>query len=130
MKQQIDKVKQHIKENKTAYVTGAVCLVTGAAGALLLAEKADVNVSPQIKQVLSYKPEAHQTVVVVLEERANLSKPVRVKGTDKIFASQNEAARQLGLSAKAISGHLNGKYDSADGVVLEWLPIIGETQPA
>lgn len=130
MNQQLEKVRQHLRENKTVYVAGVVCLVTGAAGALLLAGKADVDVNSQIKQILSYKPEAHQTVVVVLEEKANLSKPVRVKGTDKIFASQNEAAKHLGVPPSLLSRHLNGKLETANGHLLEWLPIVGETQAA
>lgn len=130
MNEKLEKARQHLRENRRAYVVGAVCLVTGAAGALLLAGKADVAVNSQIKQILSYKPEAHQTVVVVLEEKANLSKPVRVKGTDMIFASQNEAARQLDIPQVIISKHLNGKLETANGVNLEWLPIVGEAQAA
>lgn len=66
----LSKVKNHLKENKKVYITGAVCLV-------------------------------------------------RCNETGEVFASQNRAADLLKIPKSLLTGHLNGKFESANGLTFE-----------
>jgi uncharacterized membrane protein len=120
-----DKTKAHVQEHKAFYIgagSGVALAAAFVAGAYI--GKADVKVDPKIQQILSYKPLAIQKTVVELTERANLSKPCKIKGSNKledIFLSQNDFARQYGVPQSVVSEHLNGKRPDVDGIVLEWI---------
>jgi hypothetical protein len=125
-----EKVKAHFRKNRNAYFAGIAGIAAGAGGTALLVRRTDVLISPKIQQILSYRPEAHMRVVVELTERANLSKPVRIKGSTRpedIFISQSDYARKHGVSPGIVSGHLNGKIPDVNGIQLEWLPKVSSS---
>jgi hypothetical protein len=125
------RTRAHLQRNKKAYIAASIGVIAGGLGTLAFAtRRPEVQVSPKIHQILSWKPQASQKVVVELTERSNLSKPCRIKGsTDPkdIFISQADASRKLGISESLISGHLNGKFPEANGVRLEWLEKTGSS---
>jgi hypothetical protein len=112
MKKQIQKVRDHFRENKTLYITGGVCLIAGVAGGALAFRK-NALVDNKITQVLSYKPEAKLEVFIeALGDPGNI---VQDTTTGSIYASQGQAARELGVSPIHISQHLNGKREHVNG---------------
>ena len=118
MNERIQKVKQHLSDYKTVYIVGAGCLVVGVVGGVVIAKhSALVNVSP--KQILTYK--STQTVEVFVEALGDPGNIVQDTTTGIIYASQGQAARELGIPASRISEQLNGHREHINGHVFEVL---------
>ncbi|HMT88222.1 MAG TPA: hypothetical protein PKC73_01180 [Dermatophilaceae bacterium] len=114
------KIVNHLKNNKKTYITGGVCLVVGAAGAVLLTRNpAEMNVDSKIYQVLAWKPKA--TLEVYIEALGDPGNIIQDMTTGTIYASQNQAAKELGLNASRISQQLHGKATSVEGHVFQKL---------
>lgn len=117
-----DKVKTHFRENKKVYLAFA-------GGALLVyvaGSRRDVEVNSNTKYLSINSPD-HSTNVVVtqLQRRGHPGNLVRCNETGEVFASQQRAAEAMGINPGTLSSHLNGKYDSAQGLTFERL---GEAQ--
>lgn len=124
MSEKTDKIKKHFRDHKEAYITGGVCLVVGAAVTYLVVKGNDLNrveVSPTITQLLSWKPNATQNVVVELVERSTPSKPVHLVGTNLFFSSINEASRETGHTLSTISKNVNGLIPDVKGDIFQLL---------
>lgn len=120
MSNRIQRIKNHLIENQTVYIVGASCLVVGAAGAaVVLHSPTDMNVSNKIQQILSWKPTA--TLEVYIEALGDPGNIIQDTTTGTIYASQGQAARELGLKAPAISKHLNGHTPHVQGHIFEKL---------
>jgi hypothetical protein len=112
MNKYVVRVREHVERNKKVYSVGGVCLLIGAAGGLVLASRQGA-VNNKITQVLSYKPEA--TLEVFIEALGDPGNIIQETSTGTIYASQGQAARELGLSPAAISKHLNGASPHVNG---------------
>ena len=111
----VNKIKEHFKRNKKEYITGGVCLVVGAAGAVLsLRNTALINT--KAVQVLTWK--SNQTIEVHIEALGDPGNIIQDTATGDIWASQNQAAKALGVTASRVSSHLKGKQADVDGHVL------------
>lgn len=123
MNDRLVKIKNHLKKNKVAYITGTTCLVTGVVGTLAFTQR--VSVSQQAKNValLNWKPFNHleQTTIIQLPARGHRGLVIINDKTNVIYASQNEAARALGVTASTIADHLKGFRDHVDGTTLTCL---------
>jgi hypothetical protein len=115
----IEKIKQHVKEHKEAYITGVVSFITGAAvGAVCL--------SPQGRNVIgSVFINGHNNKVVnntnVFVGGGRMSKIVSYidkEGKEHWFQSQAEAARHLGVTTTDMSHHLNQGRSLPNGATL------------
>lgn len=116
-------VKQHFQKHKGYYVGFAVG-ATSATGVYLALRSGDSQcVNTKITQILAYKPQATNKVVVEFLERSTPSKPIHLVGTDRYFASIGAAARETGISKATISQNVSGKIDNAKGLVFEALEI-------
>lgn len=116
----MNKFTTHFKNNKKVYITGGVCLVVGAVGAILLTRNpADMNVDNKIQQILSWKPEA--TLEVYIEALGDPGNIVQDTTTGTIYASQGQAAKAIGVKPSDMSKHLNGVRAHLDGHIFEKL---------
>lgn len=112
MKERIENVKRHLRENRKVYISGAIGVGIGAVGALLTANKSSLVKNAQI-QLLTWK--SNQTLEVFIEALGDPGNVIQDTTTGSIYASQGQAARELGISASEISKHLNGKKDHVSG---------------
>lgn len=116
MNERIRKAQLHFRENKAAYLTGGVCFLAGVATTIIFVKKADVEISPKIQQILSYKP--HAVLEVHIEALGDPGNIIQDMTTGTIYASQNQAARALGVRSARISEHLAGKIPNVSGHTL------------
>jgi hypothetical protein len=121
MHKKLEKVKNHIVENKWAYISGAgAILLAGSAGFVLGQE------GYQKFEILNFKinsPDNSQTTVV-LNRRGTLSNFVRDLDTNAVYESQNLAAKALGVHPSKVSNHLHGRTKHVQGHHLE---VVRET---
>ena len=123
MKQQMERIRQHVKEHKTTYLVAssmAVVTIGVGIGAYALGQKnaAGVEIVPTIKQI-GFGHKATQTIITFVE-RSNASKPVHLVGTNCYYDSIHEAARALGLDRSQVSKNVNGLIDQVKGYVFEF----------
>lgn len=113
-----NKIKNHFRENKKYYITGASCLAVGAVGGAAICWRSP-QVSSKIVQILSYKPQA--TLEVFIEALGDPGNIIQDTTTGIIYASQGQAARELGLNPSELSKHLKGRNSHVKGHVFEKL---------
>lgn len=110
----LQKVKTHLKENKKVYLVGGACLVIGALGGLAYSR----NKKNIIAQINYKSPGALNVYIEALGDPGNI---VQDTTTGIVYASQGQAAKELGLSAARISEQLAGKRGHVQGHVFEKL---------
>lgn len=107
------KVQAHLNKYKTAYIVGGVSFLAGVTVSTIILKKTDTQIAPKIQQILSYKP--HATMEIHIEALGDPGNIIQDLTTGIIYASQGQAARELGVSSSDISKHLSGKTDSVRG---------------
>ncbi len=122
----LDKIKQHVKDNKITYIAcGATAVVTGVAVYVAVKTKsaAEAVVTNDSNKLIDFKwhSPVDNSVTMNLIPRGDLGNPVRCLETGEIFESQGFAAFMKGVSSSAISQHLNGHRDHAGGLHFERL---------
>lgn len=119
------KVKAHVQENKKYYIIGGVVvggIAIGTSGYILGMKVSPKNVenlvAPSIKQqgLVVWKPEA--TLEVYIEALGDPGNIIQDTTTGTIYASQNQAAKALGVAGSRVSKHLNGLLSDVDGHTL------------
>ncbi len=122
----IENIKNHVRENKKAYLVGASSLAVGAAvgvgyalGARTTPKDVETLISPSNNiNGLSYKPT--QKIEVFVEALGDPGNIIQDMTTGTIYASQGEAARALGVSRSAIHRHLySGTALSNDHILVK-----------
>ena len=114
----MNKIKTHIQENKKFYAGVGVGVAVGVTVAVVLT-KSDAQISPKIQQILSYKP--HATMEVYIEALGDPGNIIQDLTTGTVYASQGQAARELGVSPARISEQLKGTRDHVNGHVFDVL---------
>jgi len=118
MNSPVKSVRTHIRNNKVTYIAcGVTAVVVAGVTYYVCGNSALVNVRPI--QILNWK--SHQTIEVVIEALGHPGNVIQdvtdgVGGT--IWASQNQAAKALGVLPARISEHLAGKIPDVAGRVL------------
>lgn len=114
-------IKTHLQKHKAVYITGGVCLVVGTAAGVLIGGRplVETQVSSKIIQVLSWKPKA--TLEVYVEALGDPGNIIQDTTTGTIYASQGQAARELGLNPARISEQIRGIRDTVNGHTFEVL---------
>lgn len=122
MKKQLEKVKQHLRENQRIYAVGTTCLVVGSAVTLVVTKGKGPKPTFALNHIrqLGFRNVATPTVITLIE-RSTPSKPVHLVGTNLYFNSLNEAARETGHHLSQLSKHVNGQLDNLNGDVFEVL---------
>lgn len=107
----IQKIKTHVRNNKTVYITGGACLMVGAlGGGLYMATRPEMMVQQQ-NFGLVWKPRQEVTQVkVVVEELSTPSKPLIDEVTNTVYNSINDAVRKTGRSRWSIKTDPNFKF--------------------
>jgi hypothetical protein len=114
MNERIEKIKQHFKDNKVVYIVGVGCTTLGAVSTLAIVSSP--LVSNRLIQVLTYK--SNQTLEVFIEALGDPGNIIQDTTTGIIYASQNQAAKELGVLPSRISEHLQGKLPNVKGHTL------------
>ena len=115
----LNKIKNHLKNNKRTYIVGAGTFVLGIVttmwlvqrGNLYLKATGDNNVINAINN-----PETVNMITNYIENRGRPGNPVQCVQTKEVWKSQELAASSNGSSAVAMSRHLNGMYDDLKGL--------------
>ena len=119
------KVARHFHNNQKVYIVGASCLIAGAAIGALYVLKSGRLVNAKQVQVLAYK--STQKLEIWIEALGDPGNVIQDTTTGTIYASQGEAARQLGVYPSLLSQHLNGKKADIDGHIFKRLGKAGVT---
>lgn len=114
MNERVEKVKTHIKENKKVYITGTVCFVVGVAGTMVFKNR------PQVTQIIN----TVAPVIAPVFKNDNSSsvnfggytrKFVQNDRTKEIWETVKDSAKDAGVTASAMSRHLNKHTDDICG---------------
>lgn len=120
MNKHIERAKWHFVRNKTSYIVGAGCLFVGAAGTLVFTQRVSVAQTAKNIALLQWKPLNYleQTTVIQLPARGHRGLVLLNNETGTVYASQREAARELGTYPTIVAKHLKGDLPTANGTTL------------
>jgi len=125
MGKRIDRVKKHFADNKGAYIAGGVGILVGAATAVVLKDRATMISN---KETLNFKWQSPTTNILqlILPALGDPGNVVQCVETGTIYASQGQAARELGSTASTVSKHLAGLVPDVKGSHLKVIGKAGE----
>lgn len=109
------KVKDHFKKYKFAYIAGTAGIAVGVAGTLLVCSGSSGNQAVQKVTALKTGDITQNVVQVHMTRPGPKSFVVQCIETQETWPSIRQAAQGLGVSPSLISGHLKGKFPSVDG---------------
>ena len=113
-----DRIKKHFSDNKNLYAVAAGAAFVGSAVTAVVLRNPDMMAVRQT-QVLAYKSTQHLEVFVeALGDPGNIIQDLT---TGTVYASQGQAARELGVSPARISEQLKGTRDHVNGHVCDVL---------
>ena len=116
----VEQIKKHFKKNKVVYIsTGCGVGVGLVAGILISKNVVNKTTVAEMKNVVAWKPTqiTKQVIEVTIEALGDPGNVVQDTTTGIIYASQNQAARELNLRASDISRHLSGYTNNVKGHV-------------
>ena len=129
MIERFEKMKRHIKENRKVYITGGICLITGAALGVLMAKRPGMTeeyiasikaqVSAANKNQVLCRNYTFQRVSIYGNPIGHPGNPVRCVETGKEFASQSLAAAWAGANSCNMTKHLAGRQEHLNGYTFE-----------
>lgn len=122
------RVKRHFRENKDRYI----CLIVGAVaagGAAVAYSKKTPTISGSLVNYKSEGASIQNITQVIIPAKGDPGNYVQDVTTGTTWASQNEAAKELGVSPARISQYLNGN-SAADTVAGHRLVRLGKAVPA
>lgn len=108
----IETVKNHVRENKKAYIIGGSAAAAGIAAGLILGYRGQISIANPA--VINYKPVAN-TVQVQMTRPGPKAFVVQCVETQEVWPSIRQAAKDLGIDRGALAKHLAGEYASAAG---------------
>jgi hypothetical protein len=102
-------VKKHVEENKTTYLVGAGCLVTGILVGYGILNKPPVQVINSVRPIFNNKP----VIAPVMNNQqvnfgGHMTKLVKCLETGEVWETVTEAAKSNDASLSLMSRHLNG----------------------
>lgn len=103
--------KQHVQENRVAYISGAGGIAVGALGVLLMT-RAPMQIVNNATPVFNNMPVFNNTV----NNGGHMRKIVRCVETDEMWPSVSKAAEEAGISITRMSQHVNGHVDQVNGL--------------
>ncbi len=114
MNERIGKIKTHISDWRYIYIAGVTSFIVGGVVVYVLKSNSSFQtIAPVFNNT--------NKMVINLIERSTPSKPVHLIGTNLVFSSLSEAARETGHSLAKLSRHINGLLPDLNGDVFELL---------
>jgi len=115
MNKHIEKIKTHLQTNKKVYIAVGITVVTTAAivsTIFILKSKAIGN---RINMTRLWSPGDNNVMKVFISPLGDPGNVIQCIETGTVYASQGQAARELGVNASRISEHLTGKLPNIHG---------------
>lgn len=123
MNKYIEKIKTHLQTNKKIYIAVGITVVittTIVSTIFLLKSKA---IGDKINMTRLWSPGDNNIMKVFINPLGDPGNVVQCVETGTVYASQGQAARELGVNASRISEHLTGKLSNIHG---NHLVIVGK----
>jgi hypothetical protein len=124
----IEKIKQHIKDNKKTYITGTICFIAGAVVGVFAFTRRSVTPEEQYADFRAYianRIKGHHNSMTnnnTFQTISQYGNPIGRPGTPvvdtttwKRFESESLAARTLDVAPARISDHLAGRTNHVKG---------------
>lgn len=126
MNERLEKIKTHVIEHKTAYISVAVGVVSAGFTYLIMRGRhAGMQSVPDGPAKVTMRPfllfSSKNNIVTVVEQegRGHPGYVVRCLETGLTYSTQGEAARAYNVSPSMISSHINRKIDNVNGLHFE-----------
>lgn len=123
MNERIEKIKTHFKENKKVYIGTSIGFVVGGVGVLL---SNNTPTMVKVQEIMNIKYKSPTIVQLILAALGDPGNVVQCDETGTIYASQGQAAKELGVSPAMVSKHLNGNAEHVGGKHLKKLGKAGQ----
>jgi hypothetical protein len=132
MKERIEKIKQHIRDNREIYIAAGAGLVAGAGITLLITRgrHAGIQGVPGTAEnsvfVRPFNFLSPNTILTVFERegRGHPGYIIQCLETGETFPSQVQAANVMNIPETLLSAHLRGKFPDVDGLHFERLGLM------
>lgn len=112
----LNKIKNHLKNNKKVYIAVGATFVVTAVTTYLLTSRVKVSQSAVNAAVVNWKPTINQEqTTIVVERRGRPGTVVRHDQSGIIYNSETEAAKALEVAISRISDQINGKTKTVNG---------------
>jgi hypothetical protein len=131
----IDKIKQHIKDNKKIYIGTATIVVVGIAAFVLGRKSVKRTIVTSELSIFNEIDGDYNTLISNTYQQTvskygyplgRPGKPVFNVDTGRDYASESYAAIDVGVSQKMMSDHLHGKRESVNGKQFKFKEAIEE----
>ncbi len=125
MNKRIEKIKNHVSENKVVYIASGVSFALGGVSVIVLGKNTEIKqtVDSWKFTVFTWKPSTINNISATLIRRGHPGFAVICKETKEQWSSINHAALANTISVTSLAGHLKGKFENAGGLHYE---ILGE----
>jgi len=113
MNQKIERIKNHLVENKKVYIAAVAGAVMGGIVVLMIIKYRRLPSEINVTRILS--PGDENIMKVFINPLGDPGNVVQCVETGTVYASQGQAARELGVSAIEVCKHLKGRYENING---------------
>lgn len=123
-----EKIKQHFRENKKIYTACGITFVITALSTIVVTQSGPKTVVSKFHTQQTGVINKTTNLEVYIEALGDPGNIIQDTVSGTIYASQGQAARELGLEAARISEQLTGKRDHVNGHTFEKLgkaPVAG-----
>lgn len=113
----LDKIKNHLKNNKHTYIVGAGTFVLGIVTTMWLVQRGNLYLIKADEGVGILNNGNDNTFITnYINHRGRPGNPVRCDQTLDVFKSQELAAIANAVSESSLSQHLNGRKEAIKGL--------------
>jgi hypothetical protein len=120
MNAKLEKIKQHLVENKRVYIAAGVGMVVGIViGGVTVYLLKNGNAVPQISQKAIGIWNTQVATLITIDAPGNSGNVIQDLSTGIIYPSQNAAAKALDIDKANISKHLSGIFPNAEGHIFK-----------
>ncbi len=111
MNERIEKIKNHLRENKITYFVGIGGVIVGGFGVWAISQKVEIDISQ--KAFLNWKSKIiqEQKININLLARGHRGNIVQCDQTGEKWPSQNLCSIANKIDSGVLSMHLNGKKE-------------------
>ncbi len=124
MNEKLEAIKAHIVANKNVYIAAAIGVVVGGTAVLIFVKYR--RGVPEIVMHRILSPGDNNIMKVFINPLGDPGNVVQCVETGTVYASQGQAARELGVNAARISEYFAGKIPNIKGMHLIFLGKAGQ----